>query len=844
MASLSDRNAYIELNRYTLRAARTAGSAIEFFRECPLDQKAVVEEVLASLGGGGRVRAVVTVAPQPIHWHRSTAEEAARHRSEDDLRACAAALPQGAAQPFELITCQAHDGAPVQPDGKAPWLLGIAPASALAHEIAAAKQRGFDLLRVESVTTGHLGAAVAAARAAGAGPVLLWNLGLERSQLFLASAQGIEAVAPCGAGLDAVFGAVQSALGLKFRGAASRLFFNEEYDFTQAAPKISAVVEESLREAAAALPLGEMEPALACIGLTDRQDWFLQEISRALGWSVWKPDAAALAGQWSLEFASDVTLTRSALGLLHVISSHLRADRAWHPAWIQPEVVRIAAHAVALPTAGALTATPVPAMAEVGVRSSEAVVESGSVVVAAAAPAATAKEKPAITSKATPAISYRAEREDRAAAATDAPSATSRRRGYGSYVSIAAGIVFAAVAAKFYFDAQAAKSLAETQKQEAARVAETAEARARELEERAKAEAARIRQEAEAARESAVALARRQAEEQTRHQISAELEAERIAKSPGILIVTTSPSGADVSIDGVPRGKSPLALNDIMPGSRQVVIALAGHEPVERSVSIRGSQTADLGLVELQRVTGTLMVSSTPENVDFVVQRVDATAPIPRTGRTPAQFDDMEPGEYVLTFSRAEWPELKQSVSVAKQGIARADVKFVAGSLILTSTPAGATVKQGGRVIGTTPLELPGLPPRTVSFELHLAGHEPATVTGEVKPGERLRLDAVLLSFDRIALQSEVKTPPQPYETPAPRISSVGGNGPQQVNVSFTVWRDGSLRDVSASGTADKDLAKRCVEAVSKWKFRPGLGHDDRPLNVRVTLPIMIAQES
>ncbi|HYP16594.1 MAG TPA: PEGA domain-containing protein, partial [Opitutus sp.] len=372
-----------------------------------------------------------------------------------------------------------------------------------------------------------------------------------------------------------------------------------------------------------------------------------------------------------------------------------------------------------------------------------------------------------------------------------------------------------------------------------------AEARAREVEQQGKAEADRIRREAEAARETAVALARQQAEEQTRQKISAELDAERIAKSPGILIVTTSPVGASVSIDGGPARTAPLSINDILPGRHRVAISLAGYEPVELTADILGTKTTDLGLIQLERATGTLALNSTPEQLEFSIRPAGISLGGPlRQGRTPAQIDDLPPGDYVVTFSQPGWRDQVVNVTIEKRETAQIAAKFIGGAAMLTSVPTGAAVKRNGVVVGRTPLTLSELPPENASFEFSLPDHEPLVLSGDVVEGKQLKLEARLLHVDRIAPSSEIAVNPQPYEQPAPRIGATTAIVPPEVKVSFVVWRDGTPRDIQVLGKVDKDIAADCTTAVAKWKFHPARNRDGRPLNVRVTLPIKIVAEN
>ena len=148
------------------------------------------------------------------------------------------------------------------------------------------------------------------------------------------------------------------------------------------------------------------------------------------------------------------------------------------------------------------------------------------------------------------------------------------------------------------------------------------------------------------------------------------------------LLVRSSPSGAAVSVDGTPRGTTPLTLRDLALGTRTVLVTRAGFEPVERRITLtadRPSRSVDLRLVQVR-----------------------AARP-PRETQTPA----------------------------------------VAG-LLVESRPSGAAVSIDGKPAGVTPLTVASIAPGRHTIRLELAGYRSLTHTVNVKQGERLRVAASL----------------------------------------------------------------------------------------------------
>jgi TonB family protein len=344
---------------------------------------------------------------------------------------------------------------------------------------------------------------------------------------------------------------------------------------------------------------------------------------------------------------------------------------------------------------------------------------------------------------------------------------------------------------------------------------------------------------------TAIEITRKQTEDETRRKVLAELEAERLSKLPGTIAVATTPPGASVSIDGAAPLLSPVKLDGVPPGVHSVKITLAGHDSASLTARVVGSQTADLGTVALASVVGALEVSSNPDALEFYVRPAsDPTGKPVRSGRAPASFADIPFGDYVVTFTRPGCRDHVEKVTVRRDGTSQVTTTYVDGSLELASDPSGAWVDKDGIRLGTTPLTLTGLTPKTSVFDLTLPGYDPTPVTCEIPEGDTARVSAQLLRKDRIFNPNEVKTPPQSYESPKPELSDSQRKMGAEVLLSLIVDRDGDVRDVEVVKATDDDIARRCQAAVEKWKFRPATAPDDRAVEARIEVPFKFPAES
>lgn len=127
----------------------------------------------------------------------------------------------------------------------------------------------------------------------------------------------------------------------------------------------------------------------------------------------------------------------------------------------------------------------------------------------------------------------------------------------------------------------------------------------------------------------------------------------------GFLVVASEPAGAEVVVDGVRLGKTPIRRFQLPAGSHEVIVTLEGHCHVVREVSVRGGSAVDLGVLALERCA-TLDVSEQPGDVRFALdgEPVDDGALV-------------DPGVRRLTASRAGYESQALTLSVEAGAVLR-----------------------------------------------------------------------------------------------------------------------------------------------------------------------------
>jgi TonB family protein len=323
-------------------------------------------------------------------------------------------------------------------------------------------------------------------------------------------------------------------------------------------------------------------------------------------------------------------------------------------------------------------------------------------------------------------------------------------------------------------------------------------------------------------------------------------EVAHLAAARGQLNIATDPTGATIAIGNLPPRTSPALFTNLKIGNYPVTISLPNYQTAKLNIEVKENETADPGVIKLAHEAGSLQLTSEPSGASYSVRSANNTLLLNTdglTGTTPATLNQLPSGDYVVTFTRDGFQSHSETVTVSQNNPAQVSWKFVNGNVLVTSTPSGATVTTAdGRPLGVTPVTINDVEPGDVTYTLTLDGYDPATLSGKIDGGKTNTLNATLLSVNRLAALDELDAQPQPIDQPPPEISARTIHDSGVVEIDFTVDRSGNTKDLTVvkNTTNNAEIARLCVEAISKWKYKPGLV-GDKPVNVRLHVPFAIS---
>lgn len=205
----------------------------------------------------------------------------------------------------------------------------------------------------------------------------------------------------------------------------------------------------------------------------------------------------------------------------------------------------------------------------------------------------------------------------------------------------------------------------------------------------------------------------------------------------GAIQVTTDPSGAGVTLDGLDPRTAPYTYQNVPPGPHTITATLDGYEPLAQSVTVTSGATAQatLTLVRTPATVGSVHFTSTPSGADIYLDGV-------YRGFTPATIGNLAAGNHNVLLRLAGYQEYMGTVTVYAGQTSELPVTLSAlpssvGSVSVVSYPAGASAYLDGVYYGQTnpydALDIPNVQPGDHLVALSLPGYynyaTPVTVT-------------------------------------------------------------------------------------------------------------------
>ena len=169
-----------------------------------------------------------------------------------------------------------------------------------------------------------------------------------------------------------------------------------------------------------------------------------------------------------------------------------------------------------------------------------------------------------------------------------------------------------------------------------------------------------------------------------------------LASDSGTLEVTSNPPGAEVLLDGIPRGPAPCTVDRITVGDHELTVRLDGYVEAKQTIRLAAGETQAMR-VSLEPLPASLQIVSIPDGARVYVDNQFQ-------GVTPHSLIDIKPGEYRVRVEKDGHDPLVRTVMLGRgdRKVEEFRLSSNTGRLELTTEPADVTVLVNGRKVGVT----------------------------------------------------------------------------------------------------------------------------------------------
>lgn len=201
----------------------------------------------------------------------------------------------------------------------------------------------------------------------------------------------------------------------------------------------------------------------------------------------------------------------------------------------------------------------------------------------------------------------------------------------------------------------------------------------------------------------------------------------------GLVLIQTDPPDAEIKVDGISRGKSPLLINDFPLGEHTVSVEANGFNPKEIAVAVEDRRPVK-HMISLDSDSGRVTFNSQPNGATVFIDGRNS-------GVTPVTVNRISQGQHDIELKLEGYRDYREQINVTSGLVDRLNAVLtpLPGGMYLTSIPSGARVYIDNEFRGETPLELNDMDVGEYRVRAESEGYEPDARTLSVMNGQITR---------------------------------------------------------------------------------------------------------
>jgi len=201
----------------------------------------------------------------------------------------------------------------------------------------------------------------------------------------------------------------------------------------------------------------------------------------------------------------------------------------------------------------------------------------------------------------------------------------------------------------------------------------------------------------------------------------------QMEKLGGLLLLHSTPAGADVQVSGSDRGRTPCLLTDLPFGKHKIRFSKTGYLPRELEIDIADRVPQKLA-VDLTSDSATLVLNSVPPGAQVTLNSISR-------GQTPCRLDKIPAGESVLEMSIDGYEPYRGTLKLAAGEIQELSPRLTAkpSDIRIVSIPEKARIYVNNQFQGEAPVDMKNLAPGSYRIRAELSGFEVLARSIELK---------------------------------------------------------------------------------------------------------------
>lgn len=187
------------------------------------------------------------------------------------------------------------------------------------------------------------------------------------------------------------------------------------------------------------------------------------------------------------------------------------------------------------------------------------------------------------------------------------------------------------------------------------------------------------------------------------------------------LNVTSYPSEAEVYVDGIKKGITPLIVEDLVLGKHFLEIKKEKFETWKKEIEAINANVVQVDALLVPSTTK-IVIASNPDKAKVLINGEEK-------GQTPFTSTEFEPGTYEITVYIPGYIPYKEKISIEKGQTLEREVVLTKASTFLSiiTNPSGANVYINNVLKGITPYEEANIQAGTYTVRLEKEGYLPYT---------------------------------------------------------------------------------------------------------------------